>query len=144
MAVQQRLRVAMDDVFPNGAFLVGEVTAAEDYEIKQAGNADPQVRDKVSGERVWNVRVLDADPETRRGQAEVTVKIAAPHVPVPPEALPGLPFRPVEFDGLTITPYIDTNGSRPKQAYSYRATGMHAPAKPAAKPTAAGEQRNAA
>lgn len=143
MAVQQRLRVAMDDVFPNGAFVVGEVTAAEDYEIKQAGNADPQVRDKVSGLRVWNVRVLDADPEARRGQAEVTVKISAEYQPVPPDALPGLPFRPVEFDGLTVTPYVDTNGQRPRQAYSYRATGMRAPGKAAAvKP--AGEQRSAA
>ncbi len=140
MAVQQRLRVAMDDVFPNGAFLVGEVTAAEDYEVKQAGNADPQVRDKVSGERVWNVRVVDADPESRRGQAEVTVKIAAEFQPIPPDALPNLPFRPVEFDGLTVTPYVDDNGQRPRQAFSIRATGMHAPGKPGVKPVVVDER----
>ena len=123
-------------------------TPAEDYEIKQAGNADPQVRDKVNGLPVWNVRVVDVDPATRRGQAEVTVKVAAAHQPVPPESMPDVPFRPVEFEGLTITPYVDTNGSRPKVAFSFRATGMRAPGKSGSKAApaggSAGEQRGAA
>ena len=37
-----------------------------------------------------------------------------------------MPFRPVEFDGLTVTPYVDDK--RGRVAYSYRATGMRAPA----------------
>ncbi|WP_224392302.1 hypothetical protein [Pseudonocardia sp. ICBG1293] len=57
----------------------------------------------------------------------VTVKIAAPHQPVPPEAAAGLPFRPVEFDGLTVTPYVQESGGRPRVAYSFRAAGMRAP-----------------
>ena len=89
MAVQMRLSVSMADVFPSGAFVVGEVSAAEDFDRKQAGAGDPQVRDKVTGQRVWNVRVVDADPEARRGQAEVTVKVLAEHQPVPPEAWRG-------------------------------------------------------
>ncbi len=131
MAVQTRLSVSMDEVFPSGAFMVGPPEASEDFDLKQAGNQDPQQRDKVSGKRVWNVRVVDADPEARRGQAEVTVKVSADHSPVPPDALPGLPFRPVEFDGLTVTPYVDTNRARPRLAYSIRATGLKTPAKPA-------------
>ena len=134
MAVQTRLSVSMGDVFPLGAFVTGQIEPAEDFDLKQAGNVDPQVRDKVTGQRVWNVRVLDADPEARRGQAEVSVKIAADHQPMPPEALPGLPFRPVEFEGLTVTPYVDTNGARPRLAFSIRATGMRAPAKAASAP----------
>jgi hypothetical protein len=48
--------------------------------------------------------------------------------PVPPEAAPGVPFRPVEFDGLTATPYVQTMASgRGKLTWSFRATGMRAP-----------------
>jgi hypothetical protein len=38
-----------------------------------------------------------------------------------PEAVGGMPFRPVEFDGMTITPYVNDKG---RLAYSYRATGV--------------------
>ncbi len=47
--------------------------------------------------------------------------------PVPPEAVGGLPFRPVEFEGLTVTPYVDDKRNR--VAYSLRARAMHAPGK---------------
>jgi hypothetical protein len=58
----------------------------------------------------------------------VTVKIAARVQPVPPEAAQGVPFRPVEFDGLTVTPYVNESGGRPRVAYSLRASGLRAPA----------------
>ena len=35
-----------------------------------------------------------------------------------------MPFRPVEFDGLTVTPYLDDKRNR--VAYSSRATAMRA------------------
>lgn len=127
MAISTRISISMDDVFPHGAYLVGEITAAEDFERRQAGEQDPQVRDKDSGQRVWHVRVIDADPAARKGQAEVTVKVAADHQPVPPPAVSGVPFRAVAFEGLTVTPYLDENGKRPRLAYSLRATGITAP-----------------
>jgi hypothetical protein len=134
MAIQGGLPVAHGAVFPNGAFVVGEVTAMEDFDAAQAAKAsgaqvDTQIRDKQSGMRVWQVRVVDADDLARKGQVEVTVKIAAEVQPVPPELANGVPFRPVEFDNLTATPYIDQNRSRPRIAWSLKATGMHAPGK---------------
>jgi len=134
MAIQGGIAVGHQAVFPNGAFAVGEVTAVEDFDAAQAAResgkaADTQSRDKTTGMRLWAVRVIDADEMTRKGQAEVSVKIAADVQPVPPEALPGLPFRPVEFDNLVAVPYIDSNRSRPRIAWSFRASGMHAPAK---------------
>jgi hypothetical protein len=47
--------------------------------------------------------------------------------PVPPPALDGLPFRPAEFDGLTVTPYVAEGAGRPRVAYSIRARAMRAP-----------------
>jgi hypothetical protein len=75
------------------------------------------------------VRVMDADPAART--SEVKVKMTAPVQPVPPEPMPGTPFRPVEFEGLTVTPYVDTSRARPRQGLSLRAAEMR-PVGPAA------------
>lgn len=127
MAIKNKFPVAMGDVFPHGAFVVSEVEPVRDFD-KSAPGRPVQQNDKESGLPVWSVSVLDADPEARRADKTVTVKIAATHQPVPPEAAAGLPFRPVEFDGLTVTPYVQENGSRPRVAFSFRAAGMRAPA----------------
>ncbi|ABW15652.1 plasmid replication, integration and excision activator [Parafrankia sp. EAN1pec] len=118
MAVPRRIPVRFEDVFPAGAFVLG-VEPANDYEKVKANAPDPQERDPNTGERVWVVRVLDPDPAAR--QAELKVKVPGEVQPVLPEAMPGTPFRPVLFDGLTITAWVDTNGKYPKQAYALRA-----------------------
>ncbi|GAA1241409.1 plasmid replication, integration and excision activator [Oryzihumus leptocrescens] len=133
MAIQQRIPVAFEGIFPAGAYMVGEVEALEDYDAlvaaKNAGKepGDIQLRDKVTGLRVWQVRVVDADPEARKGETELVIKIGAEVQPVPPPKMDGLPFRPVVFEGLTLTTWIDESRSRPKVAYSIRATAMAAP-----------------
>lgn len=134
MAIQGPVPMANSTVFPNGAFVIGEVTAVEDFELAREARAsgrevDTQQRDKNTGMRMWQVRVIDADEMARKGQAEVTVKIPAEVQPVPPEQGQGMPFRPVEFDELTGTAWVDTSRERPKLAWSFRASGMHAPAK---------------
>ena len=126
MAVNPRFKITMLDVFPHGAYLVSDVEMVRDYDKSSAGRP-VQATDKESGLPVWAVSVLDADPEARRGDKTVTVKIACRHQPIPPETVPGLPFRPVEFEGLTVTPYVNESGNRPRVAYSLRATGMGAP-----------------
>ena len=135
MTINGGLPVTHDVVFPNGAFVVGEVSPVEDFDAAKAAReagkqVDTQSRDKTSGVRLWQVRVIDADELARKGQVEVVVKIAAEVQPVPPELAAGVPFRPVEFDNLTATPWVDTSRSRPRIAWSFKATGMHAPGKP--------------
>lgn len=126
MALTNRFKISMLDVFPHGAYLVSEVEQVRDFDKSSPGRP-VQATDKESGLPVWAVTALDADPEARRGDKTVTVKIAAKHQPIPPEAPAGLPFRPVEFEGLTVTPYVQETGGRPRVAYSLRATGMRAP-----------------
>src|SRR5436309_14211888 len=126
MAINGRFKVSMGDVFPHGAYVVSEVEPVRDFE-KSTRERAVQATDKESGLLVWSVSVLDADPDARKDAKTVTVKIAASHQPIPPEAMAGLPFRPVEFDGLTVTPYVNDNGGRPRIAYSLRAAGMRAP-----------------
>ena len=80
----------------------------------------------------------------------VKVKIAAQVQPVLPSPAPGSPFTPVEFDGMTATPYVDTSRCHAKdtgkcgarQAYSFKATGVRAPSRGLGRP--APEHKDAA
>jgi hypothetical protein len=83
--------------------------------------------DKDTGLPLWAVDVIDADPEARGKAKSVKVKVAAEVCPTLPDEVPGLPFRPVEFEAMAVMPYIDDNGRRPRVAYSLRARGVKAP-----------------
>jgi hypothetical protein len=58
----------------------------------------------------------------------VKIKVLSTQQPVLPAATGGAPFVPVEFTGLTVTPYV--NQSTGRLAYSVKATGVRAPGGP--------------
>jgi hypothetical protein len=125
MAIKGAIPMQHDAVFPFGCFVVGEVQAMRDFDRSTKEQA-VQAVDRETGELVWTVDVVDADPDAR--DRTVRVKITAAVQPVPPEAAPGVPFRPVELEGLTVTPYVQTMASgRGKLTWSFRATGMRSP-----------------
>ncbi|KQQ68467.1 hypothetical protein [Microbacterium sp. Leaf320] len=128
MALQSGIPVSFEAYFPRGAFMVGEVEPVAKW--SDDGERQGQDLDKNTGHPLWQVRVIDADPEARKGQNEVTVKIASIAEPAAPPEANGLPFRPVFFDGLSVTPYVKESGGRPRVAFSLRAREM----KPAGKP----------
>jgi hypothetical protein len=116
-----RFAVNFDEIFPAGCLLIhGSIGPVEDYDEK-TGRRTPST-DKVTGGRVWQARVVDLDPELGTRARETVVKILAPVQPVPPS---GEAMCPVEFEGLTVTPYVNEKNKR--LAYSLRATGMRAP-----------------
>ncbi|MBB6350298.1 hypothetical protein FHU36_006870 [Nonomuraea muscovyensis] len=123
MALQGPIPVTFAMVFPHGCYVVGEVEPVKDFDAS-AGGRFVQARDKQTGELVWQVAVMDGDPTLKPAQKTVAVKILAPVQPVPPAPMPGLPFTPVEFDGLTVTPYVNAAG---RLAYSIKVREMHAP-----------------
>lgn len=128
MAMQRRIKVQHDDVFPAGAFLKGSVEPVADFNAeKRADGSRPQQKDKDTGLLVWQVTTLDADEEASKKETALTVKFVAPHQPVPPENKTPFPWTPVEFVGLTALPYVDDNGNRPRLAWSFRAEAMVAP-----------------
>ena len=125
MAIKGAIPMESGFVWPHGTFMVGEVQAIRDFDRSTKDQA-VQAVDRDTGELVWTVDVVDADPEARERKVRVT--LLAPVQPVPPEAMAGAPFRPVEFEGLTATPYVATTASgRSRLAWSLRATGMRAP-----------------
>ncbi|MEU4228918.1 plasmid replication, integration and excision activator [Nonomuraea sp. NPDC026600] len=122
MALQGPIPVTYQMLFPHGCYIVGEVEPVKDFDASTNGRF-VQARDKHSGEPVWQVAVMDGDPTLKPAQKTVAVKILSPVQPVPPTATPGMPFTPVLFDQITVTPYVNAAG---RLSYSIRVRQMHA------------------
>ena len=147
MALLGPFPVEFGAVFPSGAFAAGAVEKVRDFD-RSSGDRVVQQIDKHTDLPLWVVEVIDADPEAR--QRTVKVKVAAPYQPVLPDAPAGSPFVPVEFEGLTATPWVDsarchakdTGRCGARMAYSLKATGIRAPSRLPARP--APEHKDAA
>src|SRR6202046_3905707 len=118
MALQGPIPVEFAAVFPRGAFAAGGFEPMRDFEASKAGRF-VQSKDKTTGLPMWVVDVIDADPQARDKTARV--KVAATDQPLLPAASAGMPFVPVEFTRLTVTPYMNQAG---RLAYSLKATGV--------------------
>lgn len=99
MALQSGIPLSFEAYFPRGAFMVGEIEPVVKW--SDDGQRQGQDLDKVSGHPLWQVRVIDADPEARKGQNEVAVKIASIAEPTAPPEANGLSFRPVLWSSLS-------------------------------------------
>ena len=134
-------------VFPDGAYAAGTIEMVRDFD-RSSGDRVVQQVDKVTQLPLWVVEVIDADATAR--QRTVKVKIAAQVQPVLPSPAPGSPFTPVEFDGMTATPYVDSSRCSgdgkskcaARLAYSFKATGVRAPSRGISRP--APEHKDAA
>ena len=126
MAMPRRIKIEFGQAFPYGVFAVSPVTPLRDFD-KSSRDREVQAVDEESGMPVWTIDVLDADPAARRSERQFSVRITAPVQPVVPAAIADLPFRPIEFEGLTATPYVADSGGRGRVAWSMRASGMRAP-----------------
>ena len=135
MTVQTPIHMTHEQVFPAGAYVTGEVEPVRDFDAK--GSAPVQKRDKLTGLPMWQVSVHDADPDARgagevgegRGAGRAAAGAAA-------DDRTGLPFRPVEFDGLTVTPYVAESAAAVRGWPTRSAPGSCAP-RPAGRPAKA-------
>lgn len=122
-----RFKVSFDEMFPAGAYAVTEVEKVRDFDRSTRDKLVQEV-DKITGVSVWQVQVLDADPNARKQEKTVTVKLLAEHQPVLPETPNDGPLViPVEFDDPTVTPYVEDRSKR--LTYSLRASGVRAPSR---------------
>jgi hypothetical protein len=105
--------VSTKQVFPHGCYLVPESIAP--------------VSDELTGQQVYECRVVDRNPALEDRPHEAVVKILASQRP----SLTSMPrYGRVEFENLTITPYVTDQGPMHVR-YLLRATGLY----PAAAPT---------
>ena len=123
MAVQGPIPVEFATVFPRGVFAAGPFEPVRDFDASKDGRF-VQSKDKATGLPMWAAEVIDGDPEAR--VKSLRVKVAAADQPVLPAPHPGMPFVPVEFASLTITPYVNQAG---RLAYSLKALGVRAAAR---------------
>lgn len=126
MAISRRIPMSSEVAFPMGAYLVSEVSPVFDFEKSSKDNKVQQI-DKDTGKPLWQLDVLDADPEAKRASKTVSVKIPANVRPVPPGNDGSSPFTPVAFEGLTAMPWIEASENFSKISWSFRATDVVAP-----------------
>jgi hypothetical protein len=131
-----RLPATMADVFPAGCHLIPDsITEAMDYD-EATGRRSPAV-DTRTGKPVFQCRVSDRDSSLEGRSREVVVKMLADRKPAPPT---GAALELVEFEGLQVTPYVDSGRCQGKgrcgarMAFSLRATGIKAARPPAVQP----------
>ncbi|MDQ3760526.1 MAG: hypothetical protein M3460_02150 [Actinomycetota bacterium] len=69
-----------------------------------------------------------ADPAAEKERDKsVTVEFACAYQPVPPEAVAGLPFRPVVLEAMTVAPRAEASGQAKWITWTIRATSMRSP-----------------
>lgn len=124
----KRFEVPFDEAFPEGLYLVGEITPLTEYQSQEDRARNRPVRprtDEATGLNLYRGTFADPSAEKDR-EKSITVEFAAKVQPVPPEAIPGLPFRPVVLEGLTVQPRAEAVGQAKWITWVYRATGMRA------------------
>ncbi|MFI9550885.1 plasmid replication, integration and excision activator [Nonomuraea endophytica] len=141
MSLRDPLPIEFRAVFPHGVYVVGEVTPVSDYDLGTK-ERPVQKRDPQTGELLWAVPIMDADPEARAADKTINLKIASMTEPVVPPvpaqmAALGLTFVPVELEHLTVRPYVP-DGSR-RVEWTVKARGLRL----AGTPVAVGESRAA-
>jgi hypothetical protein len=129
MAISGPLKVDCAEVFPHGLGVVSEVTPLADFSASTKENR-VQARDKETGLPMWQVEVLDFDPQAQGEDVPGEGRGRSPAGA--PDAVAGVPVRPVILEGLTVTPYVKEGTNR--IAYSLRCTGLSAPGRRSADP----------
>jgi hypothetical protein len=125
--------------FPQGLYLVGEITPMTEYQSQEDKARNRPIRprvDEVTGRPLFRGTFADPSAEKDR-EKSVTVEFACAHQPVPPAAVAGLPFRSVVLEGITVAPRAETSGQAKWLTWTVRATGMTAPSSASADRTAA-------
>jgi hypothetical protein len=145
--LQGPISVEFGVVFPDGVYAAGKFEMLRDFDRSSADRVIQQV-DKDTGLPLWVIEVIDAQEAAR--QRTVKVKVVAEYQPVLPAPAPGAPFTAIEFEGLMVTPYVDSSRCHAKEtgkcgarvAYSMKATGVCAPSRALGRPAA--EHKDAA
>lgn len=130
MAVPYGMRFAVefDHVFPQGAYIVGEVVPVTEYQSQEDKARNRPVRpriDETTGLPIYKVTIADPSAEKDRDKS-ITVEIASKVQPVPPAPVGNLPFRPVILEGLTVQPRAEASGQAKWITWVIRATGLRA------------------
>lgn len=143
-----RFPISFDDLFPQGAFLMGDIQPLTEYQSQEDKARNRPVRpriDEQTGKRLYRATIADPSAEKERDKS-ISVEIAADVQPVPPEVARNLPHRPVVLEGLTVQPRAETSGQAKWITWVVGATGLRGVDTPASgrSSSARGEGKSAA
>lgn len=143
-----RFPIAFDDLFPQGAYLMGDIQPLTEYQSQEDKARNRPVRpriDEATGKRLYRATIADPAAEKERDKS-ISVDITADVQPVPPEVVGNLPFRPVVLEGLTVQPRAEASGQAKWITWVVRATGLRGVDAPASgrSSSARGEGKSAA
>jgi hypothetical protein len=122
-----RFEIPFDTMFPQGAYLMGDIQPLTEYQSQEDKARNRPVRpriDEQTGKRLYRATIADPAAEKERDKS-ISVEIAADVQPVPPSAAGNLPFRPIVLEGLTVQPRAETSGQAKWITWVVRATGLH-------------------
>ncbi|MDQ3764562.1 MAG: hypothetical protein M3460_24305 [Actinomycetota bacterium] len=124
-----RLSADFDEWFPQGLYLIGQIVPVTEYQTQEDRARNRPLRPRLDEvTRLPLYRGTFADPSAEKDREKsVTVEFAATVQPVPPPAVPGVPFRPVVLEGMTVQPRAEASGQAKWITWVIRATGMTAP-----------------
>ena len=83
MAMPRKIKVTFDDAFPYGAYAVSAVTEVRDFDRSTKDRA-VFATDEETGLPIWSVDVIDGDPDARKADRTVSIKILSKVQPVLP------------------------------------------------------------
>jgi hypothetical protein len=127
-----RFEIPFDVMFPQGLFLIGDLQPLTEYQSQEDKARNRPVRPRIDEAGLPLFRGTFADPGAEKERDKsITVEFAAKVQPVPPSAVPGLPFTPVVLEGLTVQPRAEASGQAKWVTWVVRATGMRAVDTPA-------------
>jgi hypothetical protein len=141
-----RFEIPFDVMFPRGLFLIGELQPLMEYQSQEdkARNRPARSRiDEVTGFPLFKGMFADPAGEKDRDKS-LTVEFAAKVQPVPPAAVPGVPFTPVVLEGLTVQPRAEASGQAKWVTWVVRATGIRAVDAPVSRPVKSPSEAKAA
>jgi hypothetical protein len=122
-----RFNVSFDEWFPQGLYLMGEITQAFEYQSQEdraKGRPARPIVDQATGFYVYRGQCSDPAAEKAREQA-FTIEFVAKVQPVPPAAIaPNVPVRAIVLEGMTVRPRAEASGQAKWITYQIRATGM--------------------
>lgn len=123
-----RFPLPFEVMFPQGLYLVGEISPVVEHQSAEDKARNRPVRprlDEATGLRLFKGTFADPSAEKDRDKS-ITVEFTADVQPIPPVAVNGMPFRPVVLEGMTVQPRAEASGQAKWITWTVRATGLRA------------------
>lgn len=114
-----RFPIAFNDLFPQGAYLMGDIQPLTEYQSQEDKARNRPIRpriDEATGKRLYRATIADPSAEKERDKS------------ISVETVGGLPFPPVVLVGVMGQPRADESGQAKRISWAIGLCGVDGPA----------------